>query len=80
MTSVVKHKTRFNTLIEGEALLNDGTAMVFYLLFLGFVKSAEGSAESEGFTQVIIGFLRTAGGGPILGIVSGFFGCFWLRR
>jgi NhaP-type Na+/H+ or K+/H+ antiporter len=25
---------RFNTLVEGESLLNDGTAMVFYLVFI----------------------------------------------
>lgn len=37
---------KFNTLIEGEALLNDGTAMVFYLLFMGFVKAAEGTGQS----------------------------------
>lgn len=29
---------RLNTLIEGESLLNDGTGMVFYLMFLGITK------------------------------------------
>jgi len=29
---------KFGTLIEGESLLNDGTAMVFYQLFLGITK------------------------------------------
>jgi NhaP-type Na+/H+ or K+/H+ antiporter len=29
---------KFGTLIEGESLLNDGTAMVFYQVFLGITK------------------------------------------
>lgn len=29
---------KFNTLVEGESLLNDGTAMVFFLLFMSLVK------------------------------------------
>ncbi len=29
---------RFNTLVEGESLLNDGTAMVFFMLFLNLAK------------------------------------------
>ena len=32
---------KFNTLIEGEALLNDGTAMVFFLMFSGLAKGGE---------------------------------------
>ena len=26
--------TKFNILLEGESLMNDGTAMVFYLVFI----------------------------------------------
>ena len=29
---------QFNLLVEGESLLNDGTAMVFFMLFMGMVK------------------------------------------
>ena len=29
---------RFNTLVEGESLMNDGSAMVFFTLFLGLSK------------------------------------------
>lgn len=29
---------RFNTLVAGESLLNDGTTILFFLLFLGAVK------------------------------------------
>lgn len=67
-------------LIEGESLLNDGTAMVFYLLFMGIVKSDEGSGEKQSFLEIVIGFIRSAFGGPLLGVVSGVVGCFWLRR
>ena len=34
---------RLNTLIEGESLLNDGVAMVFYQLFLGLTLGEETS-------------------------------------
>jgi NhaP-type Na+/H+ or K+/H+ antiporter len=29
---------QFNILVEGESLLNDGTAMVFFMLFMSLVK------------------------------------------
>ena len=32
---------RFNTLVEGESLCNDGTAMVFFMLFMGMVKDSQ---------------------------------------
>ncbi len=41
--------TKFNTLIEGEALLNDGTAMVFFLFFSNMYKGG-----SVGFFAVVI--------------------------
>ena len=41
--------TKFNTLIEGEALLNDGTAMVFFFIFSNLAKG-----EGVGFFQIII--------------------------
>ena len=65
----------FNTLIEGESLLNDGVAMVFYQLFLTMVIGEKTSAFG-----VFINFLRIAGGGPILGIITGVISCMWLRR
>ncbi len=40
---------RFNTLIEGESLLNDGTAMVFYMVFVELAKmDRAGSVMPEG--------------------------------
>ncbi|KAL4508105.1 hypothetical protein ABPG72_021478 [Tetrahymena utriculariae] len=66
---------RFNTLIEGESLLNDGTAMVFFLVFFGMEKGEESTPIS-----VTLNFIRLAGGGPALGFICGMVGSFWLRR
>lgn len=61
--------------MEGEALLNDGTAMVFYQLFAELAKGNQMSMVAVGFN-----FVRNACGGPLLGIIVGIFGSFWLRR
>jgi hypothetical protein len=66
---------RFNTLIEGESLLNDGTAMVFFMLFLEMAKGNSSSAS-----DVVFNFIRIGIGGPILGIVIGFITSLWLKR
>ena len=66
---------RFNTLVEGESLMNDGTAMVFFTLFLGLSKGE----ETTGGT-IVLSLLRTAGGGAILGIVMGILVSFWVKR
>lgn len=64
-----------NTLIEGESLLNDGVAMVFFSLFASMAK---GEATSP--LTVIWNFITLAGGGALLGIVTGVLGTLWLRR
>ncbi|EGR34487.1 sodium hydrogen exchanger family protein, putative [Ichthyophthirius multifiliis] len=66
---------QFNTLIEGESLLNDGTAMVFYQVFINLEKG-----RSSNPVSVVLGFCRTSLGGPFLGIVMGILGSYWLRR
>ena len=66
---------RFNTLIEGESLLNDGTAMVFFMLFLDLAK---GNASSA--TDVVLNFVRIGLGGPLLGVLVGFLTSLWLKR
>ena len=66
---------RFNTLIEGEALLNDGTAMVFFLFFCNLSKG------SGGGPAVVVGnLLNNVFVGPILGFVIAFLGSLWTRR
>ena len=66
---------RFNTLVEGESLLNDGTAMVFFALFLDLAKGNSASVSS-----VLFNFVRTSIGGPLLGIIFGFLICLWIKR
>ena len=66
---------RLATLIEGESLLNDGTAMVVFLVLLGI---AEGKDASIG--GIIAQFIRLALGGPIIGLIAGIVVGFILSR
>lgn len=64
---------RLATMIEGESLLNDGTAMVVYLVLIEIV---EGNTLS--FGEIILKFMRLSLGGPLLGIVGGIIVSFML--
>lgn len=66
---------RFNTLVEGESLMNDGTAMVFFTLFLNLVKG-----ESTTLVGVVASFIRIALGGPLLGFIIGLMTSYWMKR
>lgn len=66
---------RFNTLVEGESLLNDGTAMVFFMLFMDLAK---GNASSV--TGVVTNFIRVSLGGPLLGLLVGVLISYWIKR
>ena len=66
---------RLSTMIEGESLLNDGTAMVVFLVVLDIV---EGEEYSVG--EIILKFMRLSLGGPLLGLVFGVVITFMLRR
>ncbi len=66
---------QFNVLVEGESLLNDGTAMVFFMLFMSLVKG-----ESTTAFHVLTNFVRVSLGGPLLGIVIGFIVSFWMKK
>ena len=65
----------FNLLVEGESLLNDGTAMVFFMLFMSLVKG-----ESATALGVVTNFIRVSIGGPLLGICIGFIVCLWMKK
>lgn len=56
----------FNTVLEGESLLNDGTAMVFYLIFSEIFK---GNSPSVGSS--IWSFCTLSIGGPLIGVAFG---------
>ena len=57
---------RLATMIEGESLMNDGTAMVIFLVILDIVA---GEPTSAG--QIIARFCRLSFGGPLLGLACG---------
>lgn len=66
---------KFNTLLEGESLLNDGTAMVFYIVFSSIYKA-------QGVTALgtLIKFVQLSFGGLLLGAVACWISILWLRR
>lgn len=55
--------------------MNDGTAMVFFTLFLNLVKG-----ESSSLVGVVGSFVRIALGGPLLGMLIGFITSYWMKR
>ncbi len=65
---------KLGTLIEGESMLNDGTAIViFMVLLLGIT-----GAGSD--TSPIIEFLRVAVGGTLLGLLIGYIVIAWVKK
>ncbi|CAI2372249.1 unnamed protein product [Moneuplotes crassus] len=64
-----------STMIEGESLVNDGTAYVMFSVTLELVKGKE--FEVGG---VVLNFARLSFGGPLLGIVFGIIISLWLKR
>jgi len=69
---------RIVTILEGESLLNDATALV--ALRTAIAAGAAGAAMTSGATvEVAWDFVRAAGGGVLVGLAA-FFVCGWLRR
>jgi len=66
---------RLSTLIEGESLLNDGTALVAFEVFLEIALG-----ESLGGDDIIMLFVRLSIGGPLIGIACGVISSWWLKR
>lgn len=67
---------KLSTLIEGESLLNDGTAIVLFLLFSTIITSSTG-ASVGGAT---LSFLKVALGGVLLGGVVGYLSLSWIKK
>ena len=65
---------KFNTLLEGESLVNDGTAFVFFLVCLDVVRTGQFSFK-DGLAQ----FLQLTFGGPAIGLIFGILSVLWLR-
>jgi CPA1 family monovalent cation:H+ antiporter len=56
-------------------LLNDGTAMVFFMLFMDLAKGNASSAMG-----VLTNFVRVSLGGPLLGVIIGIIISYWIKR
>ncbi|NOQ71591.1 MAG: hypothetical protein GQ574_06300 [Crocinitomix sp.] len=65
---------KISTLIEGESLMNDGTAIViFMVIFLGLTGNAIDHSP-------ILEFFRVAFGGVLIGYIIGKIALFWIKR
>lgn len=72
VVALLKEKSsrkRLETLIEGESLLNDGTAIVFFSLFYGFALGATAEVEAM---SVIGEFVWVVSGGLAIGLTVGW--------
>ncbi len=67
--------SRLNLLVEGESLLNDGTAIVFFALILATVTGGTPTVSS-----LAAQFLATTAGGALIGIAVGFAASHLTRR
>ncbi|MBE9466742.1 MAG: cation:proton antiporter [Bacteroidetes bacterium] len=65
---------KLGTLIEAESLLNDGTAIVFFMVFFLSLTGAAGD------NSPIIDFCTVAFGGVFLGLIVGWITISWVRR
>ncbi|KAH3732199.1 sodium:proton antiporter [Pelomyxa schiedti] len=70
----LKASPRLSVLIEGEALLNDGTAFVLFSI----VESAM-IENSVNALDIFVSFMRLTVGGPLFGLAVGIATYLWLR-
>lgn len=70
---------RFNTLLEGEAMINGGMSLLFYQIFNSLVKLQGHHVPISG-VGVTFQFFSGIIGGPILGLIFGVIGAFWVRK
>lgn len=61
--------------MQGEGLFNDGVAIVLFVVLIGFATQTKETTVVE----VLVTFLREAGGGLALGVVTGVIAYFALR-
>jgi NhaP-type Na+/H+ or K+/H+ antiporter len=78
---------KLGTLIEGESLLNDGTAIVAFVLLFGVVTGSQvmvtetGDFDIFGFlTNTAIGFGKIGAAGGLLGVLFGLIAILWVRK
>lgn len=68
---------KLGTLIEGESLLNDGTAIVLFMVFfLGISVAPDQQTNTNGFVE----FLRVSFGGVGIGLLIGWIVLKWIKK
>lgn len=73
----ISSSKRLETLIEGESLLNDGTAIVFFSIFYIL---ATNPSLSFSLPSVALEFIIVVCSGMLIGILIGFITAFWWSR
>jgi len=72
---------KLGTLIEGESLLNDGTAIVAFVLLIGVVTGAEQFLGTGSFIgSAAIGFGKIGAAGGLVGVLIGLIAIVWVRK
>ena len=72
---------KLGTLIEGESLLNDGTAIVAFVLLIGVVTGAQVFTGTASFIgSAAIGFGKIGAAGGLIGVFLGLIAILWVRK
>ena len=72
---------KLGTLIEGESLLNDGTAIVAFVLLIGVVTGAEAFTGTGSFLgTAAVGFGQIGAAGGLIGVFLGLIAILWVRK
>ena len=72
---------KLGTLIEGESLLNDGTAIVAFVLLIGVVTGAEKFLGTGSFLgNATLGFGKIGAAGGLVGVLIGLVAILWVRK
>ena len=72
---------KLGTLIEGESLLNDGTAIVAFVLLFGVVTAAEPFLGTGAFIgSAAVGFGKIGAAGGLIGVLLGLVAIMWVRK
>ena len=72
---------KLGTLIEGESLLNDGTAIVAFVLLFGVVTAAEPFLGTGAFLgSAAVGFGQIGAAGGLIGVLLGLVAILWVKK
>lgn len=65
--------------IEGESLLNDGTAYVFFLMAMSMIVAENDPTQPYTYGDAALSFVKLAGGGVVWGMVFGWVTYRWCK-